>query len=216
MATNETELMAAVVKGDAAAFTEIDNKWRPVLLGMLTRKTGSAADAEDLVQRTMFRIWQKASMFDAAAGPFSAWVCRMANNVLIDTVRSSKRKMRGGGVHHESVENHTLMQEEDFVTAIEEQESREQIVTAVREVIQSMPRPLRQACNGVLRGNHIAKVGDTLALSKGTVSTRLRLARERMRDSDRLMKLMGETEKAHPEVQYADAGETKKVQLELF
>jgi DNA-directed RNA polymerase specialized sigma24 family protein len=115
------------------------------------------------------------------------------------------------------MDSHELMMEHDFVAALEEQESRDQIVTAVREVIQSMPRPLRQACNGVLRGHKVRDVGTTLALSKNTVSNRLRLARERMRDSDRLMALMGETQKVHPEVVYEDQCDpTQKVQLKLF
>jgi RNA polymerase sigma-70 factor, ECF subfamily len=217
MAASEIELMELVKNGDAAAFTEIDNKWRPVLMGQMMRRVGNAADAEDLVQRTMFRVWQKADMFDAKSGTFSAWICRMVNNVLIDNVRSNSRKIRGGGVRHESLESFELATQADFTEEIADNELRTNTVQVVREVIQSMPRPLRQAVNGYLTGKKIAAVGDTLALSKGTVSGRLRLARERMRDNERLMGVMGESQRAYPDVEFEAVESTeKKVQLELF
>ena len=217
MAASEIELMERVKNGEAAAFTDIDNKWRPVLMGLMMRRVGNAADAEDLVQRTMFRVWQKADMFDAKSGTFSAWICRMSNNVLIDSVRSTTRKIRGGGVQHEPIYAFELAAQADFAEEIAEKEIRANAVQTVREVIQSMPRPLRQAVNGFLTGKRIADVGATLALSKGTVSGRLRIARERMRDNERLMDVMGESQKVAPEVEYAEFESTdKKVQLELF
>lgn len=212
MVNSDVELMDRVKSGDSEAFTQIDAKWRPVLMGLMQRRVGNVADAEDLVQRTLFRCWQKCQMFDPATGPLSAWICRMANNVLIDSVRSKKRKVRGGGIIHEAIETHEIARYDSRIDQIADDEIRNKVRETVRSVVQSMPRDLRQVCNGFMAGKTIVGVGDTLALSRTTVSVRLSTARERMRNSIALIKANW----AEPEFDMIENTDEKKVQLQLF
>ena len=218
MAEKEVELIERIKDGDASAFTELDEKWRPILLGWISRKVGNAADADDLAQKTLFMVWKKHKLFDPASGSFKSWICRIANNVLVDTIRTAKRKIRGGDFQHEPLDDYQFIRSQsDFEEEIADREIRDTVVQTVREVISELPRPLRQACNGFLTGKRIADVGDTLALSKTTVAARLRACRLRMRDNERLMEIMGETEKVAPLAVYDDpeVSESKK-QLTLF
>ncbi len=218
MAEKEIEWIERVKAGDASAFTELDEKWRPILLGWIVRKVGNAADADDLSQKTLFMVWQKHRLFNPDAGTFKSWICRIANNFMVDTIRSAKRKIRGGDFQHEPLADYqTIRSQSDFEEEIAEREIRDNVVQTVREVILELPRPLRQACNGYLTGKKITAVGDTLALSKTTVAVRLTACRLRMRDNERLMKIMGETVKVAPLAVY-DNPEViaSKKQLTLF
>jgi len=55
------------------------------------RMLGSFDDADDAVQETYIRVWQKWSSFRQEAS-FKTWVYRIASNVCLDKLRQSKRR----------------------------------------------------------------------------------------------------------------------------
>ncbi|MEJ7596099.1 MAG: hypothetical protein WKF77_31700 [Planctomycetaceae bacterium] len=59
MQWSDNELLTQVMAGDAEAFTRIDEKQRPRVVGFRIRHVGNVADAKDLAQLTMFRVWQE-------------------------------------------------------------------------------------------------------------------------------------------------------------
>ena len=75
--------------GDASAFPIIHRALYPRLLAFLTRMSGSAAVADDLVQETFLRMHRARSTF-AQGGAVLPWVYAIARNVHIDYARSAK------------------------------------------------------------------------------------------------------------------------------
>lgn len=63
---------------------------RQALFGLCYRMTGSAADAEDLVQETFRRALERPPKDTAA--PLRPWLFRVATNLCIDTLRRRKRE----------------------------------------------------------------------------------------------------------------------------
>ena len=58
------------------------------------RATGDRQRAEDLVQETLARAWERADRFDPARGSAGAWLFTIARNLLIDGWRADAARPR--------------------------------------------------------------------------------------------------------------------------
>lgn len=79
--------MTLVQGGDRAAFDCLLGRHLDSVYGYIYRLTGSATDAQDLVQETFLRVWQKAGSYRARKGAFATWLFRIARNLCIDQSR---------------------------------------------------------------------------------------------------------------------------------
>jgi RNA polymerase sigma-70 factor (ECF subfamily) len=81
--------MDRYARGDDAAFSELYDLLAPRLLRYLTRQTGNAARAEDLVQQTLLRIHRARGRFHLGAAVVP-WALAIARRLLIDDLRYRK------------------------------------------------------------------------------------------------------------------------------
>ena len=68
-------------------------QYRRELTGYCYRMLGSAFEADDAVQDTLVRAWQKSGSFEGRSAVRS-WLYRIATNVCLDMLRSRKRRAR--------------------------------------------------------------------------------------------------------------------------
>ncbi len=87
-ADHDARLMACVAGGDAQAFTALVLRLHGPSLGLATRILGNRADAEDVVQAGLARLWMLAARYDPARGSVSAWFRRLLVNLCLDRRRS--------------------------------------------------------------------------------------------------------------------------------
>src|ERR1700683_5750693 len=80
-------LLAAVAKGDRAAFERLYAATRAKLYGVLLRILGSAALADEVFKETYLRVWNMAAKFDPTAASPITWMVAIARNRAIDIVR---------------------------------------------------------------------------------------------------------------------------------
>src|SRR5580658_3698190 len=73
----------------SAAVTELDSRFRPVLMAYFVRRTGNRSDAEDLTQETFLRLINS-DTFDQSHEA-NAYVFRVASNLLRDRERANAR-----------------------------------------------------------------------------------------------------------------------------
>jgi RNA polymerase sigma-70 factor, ECF subfamily len=66
---------------------------RSALVGHCYRMLGSAFDADDAVQETMVRAWQKAASFEGRSS-VRTWLYRIATNVCLDAIADRKGRTR--------------------------------------------------------------------------------------------------------------------------
>lgn len=89
MDESDEALMARVARGDEAAFRELSRRHLPVLLGLARRILGNTADAEDVAQEAMLRVWTNAPRWQPLA-LFRTWLTRVAVNLCLDRKRRAR------------------------------------------------------------------------------------------------------------------------------
>jgi RNA polymerase sigma-70 factor, ECF subfamily len=80
-------LLAAVAKGDQAAFERLYSATRAKLYGVLLRILGTPELADDVMQETYLKVWKMAGKFDPTIASPITWMVAIARNRAIDIVR---------------------------------------------------------------------------------------------------------------------------------
>ena len=80
-------LIAAVAKGDEAAFERLYAATRAKLFGVVLRILRRQDLAEEVIQEAYVKIWNSAGKFDPALASPITWMASIARNRAIDVVR---------------------------------------------------------------------------------------------------------------------------------
>lgn len=80
-------LLAAVAKGDRAAFERLYAATRAKLYGVVLRILRRHDLADEVMQETYLKIWNSAGQFDPALSSPITWMVAIARNRAIDQVR---------------------------------------------------------------------------------------------------------------------------------
>jgi RNA polymerase sigma-70 factor, ECF subfamily len=87
-ATDDSDeaLMARVARGDREAYQRLARRHLPAMLGLARRILGNAADAEDVAQEALLRVWTHAPRWQPLAA-FRTWLTRVVVNLCLDRKR---------------------------------------------------------------------------------------------------------------------------------
>jgi RNA polymerase sigma-70 factor (ECF subfamily) len=86
MDDSDEALMARVARGDEPAFRALARRHLPAMVGLARRILGNAADAEDVAQEAMLRVWVHAPRWQPLAA-FRTWLTRVTVNLCLDRKR---------------------------------------------------------------------------------------------------------------------------------
>lgn len=96
-----TALVRAVQAGDQMAFETLVQPYRRELLVHCYRMLGSLHDAEDLVQETLLRAWEKRATLTSPES-YRAWLYRIATNLCLNTLKGASRRLLPTETHPQS------------------------------------------------------------------------------------------------------------------
>lgn len=89
---NEPEYLISARAGNSDAFTALLEPYRKPLLVHCYRMSGSLDDAEDLVQETFIRAWNKLKSYQEQ-GSFRNWLYVIATRLWLDEFRKRKKQV---------------------------------------------------------------------------------------------------------------------------
>src|ERR1700748_3430543 len=83
-------LLAAVARGDRAAFERLYAATRAKLYGVVLRILRRADVADEVMQEAYLKIWNSAGQFDPAVASPITWMVAIARNRAIDLARKKR------------------------------------------------------------------------------------------------------------------------------
>lgn len=133
------------------------------------RLTGSAADAEDIVQASFLELLKPGCSYDPARAPLRAWLIGVVRNQAL------KRRRR---------QTEPLLPRPNGAPSPEQETLRSEIEEVVRHAVLMLPEAQRE----VLILAHyeqlpLAEIADILNIELGAVKSRLQRARESLRET---------------------------------
>jgi RNA polymerase sigma-70 factor (ECF subfamily) len=85
---SDEDLMARVGEGSEPAFRVLARRHLPRALGFARRVTGNSADAEEIAQEALLRVWTHAPRWRPVAA-FRTWFYRVVLNLCLNRKRRS-------------------------------------------------------------------------------------------------------------------------------
>jgi RNA polymerase sigma factor (sigma-70 family) len=85
-------LLVLYANGDPDAARLLANRLVPRLVGYAGRMLSDRAEAEDIAQEAMLRLWKLAPEWRSGEAKISTWVYRVAGNLCTDRLRARKRR----------------------------------------------------------------------------------------------------------------------------
>ena len=122
--------LVQLAKEDPEAFGELYERYVTRIYNYIYYRVGDQDEAEDLTARTFFRALRKIGSYEERGLPFSAWLYRIAHNLVANWHRSQSRRKS--------------VQLDELITAasdtaspgalVEKQEAREVLLDVIRDL----------------------------------------------------------------------------------
>jgi RNA polymerase sigma-70 factor, ECF subfamily len=90
----ESSLIARLQRRDPQALAELYDRYGRLAYSLVLRVVRNEAIAEDLVQETFLRVWNRIKSVDAEKGAIGPWLLAIARHCAIDYLRSSAGRPR--------------------------------------------------------------------------------------------------------------------------
>lgn len=165
-------LLDRIAGNDQAAFRLLVERHIDRAYGLALRILGNRADAEDIVQETLLRIWTHRGRWESGRAKFSTWLFRVVTNRCIDV----KRRPR-----NEDIEQVPEVADDkpSAITEIERHEVNGMLESAMARLPDQQRIALIFSYNENLNNSEIAEIMQT---SVAAVESLLKRGRQRLRE----------------------------------
>jgi RNA polymerase sigma-70 factor (ECF subfamily) len=170
-AEEDRVLLAGVARQDEKAFRALVDRHLGAVLSLARRMLRDDAEAEDVAQETLLRLWRSGGTLDLGAHGLRPWLRRVASNLCIDRVRGARRTVVVEEVPEEAEPPGQLV-------TLEQQE----LAKRVDEALKSLPERQRLALTLFHHeGLSQIEVGDIMGISDEAVESLLARARRSLK-----------------------------------
>jgi len=175
---DDQEIARRLKQRDPNAMAELYDKYGGLLYSVILRSVSNQSTAEDLVQETFLRIWNRIHTFDLERGRLEGWMVTIARNRAIDYLRSLRSQPGESGTSLEDLEHSGL-----FVTRETEAErlTRKNAVGAALDSLNESQREVLELTH--FQGLTQTEIADRLQKPLGTVKSLVRSALKILRTS---------------------------------
>jgi len=172
----DAELVVRLQRREPQALAELYDRYGRIAYALILRVVRDTGIAEDLVQETFLRVWNRLQTFDAQKGAVGPWLLAVAHNRAIDYLRSAGGRERNA-VEFEETDHPSLYTdiERSILTS-----DKARVVKAAIEKLSSHQRQVIELAyfEGISQTEMAVRIGQPL----GTVKTWVRAALNVLRD----------------------------------
>lgn len=176
IAGNDVELIERLHRRDPQALADLYDRYGRIVYSLILRIVRDTGIAEDLVQETFLRVWNRAQGLDAQKGSIGPWLLAVARNRAIDYLRSAGGRERNA-LEFEETDHPGLYidMEQDILSS----DSARRIKTAVGKLSPNQRQVIELAYfEGLSQTEMAQRMGQPL----GTIKTWVRAALKSLRD----------------------------------
>jgi len=172
----ERDLIERLQRRDAQALAELYDRYGRVVYSLILRVVRDTGVAEDLVQETFLRVWNRVHGFDAQKGSIGPWLLAVARNRAIDYLRSAGGRERNS-VEYEETDHPALFcdMEKDLLTS----DKARRVKSAVEKLSPNQRQVIELA---YFEGLSQTEMAERMGQPLGTVKTWVRTALKNLRD----------------------------------
>jgi RNA polymerase sigma-70 factor, ECF subfamily len=172
----ERDLIARLQRRDPQALAELYDRYGKMAYSLVLRVVRDQAIAEDLVQETFLRVWNRGHSIDSEKGALGPWLLAIARNRAIDYLRSSAGRERNA-VELDETDHAPLYCEMEAGILLSDQARR--VKVAMDKLAPNQRTVMELAYfEGLSQSEMAAKMGQPL----GTIKTWVRAALQSLRD----------------------------------
>ncbi|MFN8521478.1 MAG: sigma-70 family RNA polymerase sigma factor [Chloroflexota bacterium] len=170
------EALVERIRGeDVRALDVLYSRYSRPVYSLALKMLGTSEAAEELVQETFLRLWQRPETYSAERGKISTWLLGVCHHRAVDVLRRRRLETR----HLESVqaEAASLFAEDpadDVIASVQ----GERVIRALQELPDAQRLVVELA---YIRGMSQSEIADATGEPLGTVKTRMRLAMQKLR-----------------------------------
>ena len=167
---SDDALLVLYANGNGRAVQELTMRLSPRCFGVAMRVLGNRAEAEDVTQEAMMRLWRMAPDWEPGQAKVSTWLYRVVVNAAHDRRRRAATRSKAASGWGDW--------ELDRQAAIADTNSQLDWLT---RAMQALPDDLRDTLALILDDVTHADAADILGISPGTVSWRVSEAKKHLR-----------------------------------
>jgi RNA polymerase sigma-70 factor, ECF subfamily len=162
---------------DPSVMGDLYDRYGKLVFSLIYRVVRDIGVAEDLVQETFLRVWNRAQGFDAERGALGPWLLTVARNRAIDYVRSAGGKMSRGALELDAAEHPSVFV--NFEAEVLSQDRARRVRGALERLNENQRHVIELAYfEGLSQSEMAERMGQPL----GTVKTWVRTALKHLRD----------------------------------
>ena len=162
------QLLSEIGEKRQTALKEFYSRTSAKLFGVALRICSDHEGAEDVLQRTYLKIWDKAQFYDAAKASPITWACTIAHNTAIDWVRANKRPESDAELSEELPD---ISNGSDQFTTLEQQQIKAQIAECMKNLEPERAVAIRTA---FYEGKSYRQLADSMNVPLGTMKSWIR------------------------------------------
>ena len=166
-------IVAIATRQDRDSFALLFTRFAPRVKSYLLKLGCRGEQAEELAQEALLTVWRKASYYDPSRASASTWIFTIARNLRIDAIRRER--------HPEDLEHEPEMMPphpEAADQAMEAGERDARITAALKTLPEEQAEVVRLS---FFQDRPHGEISEHLGLPLGTLNSRLRLAKARLR-----------------------------------